>query len=56
MTGIRKLIADNLDIWTSAVELTDLFRLKQEYAHKEALAKVYQSLKKQVKDLGGDND
>lgn len=29
-------------------------RLQQEYAHKEALAKSYESYKKQISDLGGD--
>lgn len=31
-------------------------RLQQEYAHKEALAKSYDSYKKQIKELGQDND
>lgn len=32
---------------------SEAHRLQQEYAHKEALAKSYQSLKKQIEDLGG---
>ncbi|MFC5579201.1 hypothetical protein ACFPOA_14400 [Lysobacter niabensis] len=31
-------------------------RLEQEYAHKEALAKSYDSYKKQIEELGGGND
>lgn len=31
-------------------------RLQQEYAHKEALAKSYDSYKKQIKELGQEND
>lgn len=31
-------------------------RLEQEYAHKEALAKSYESYRRQIADLGADND
>lgn len=31
-------------------------RLKQEYAHKEALAKSYESFKFQIEQLGGDSE
>ncbi len=31
-------------------------RLQQEYAHKEALARSYESYKKQIQDLQGDSD
>lgn len=31
-------------------------RLQQEYAHKEALSKSYESYKKQIEDLGGNNE
>src|SRR5690606_2016354 len=31
-------------------------RLEQEYAHKEALAKSYDSYRKQIEDLSGDSD
>lgn len=40
----------------SSKRRSEFQRLEQEYAHKEALAKSYDSYKKQIEDLGAEND